>query len=77
MNEEKNFEKSIEKLERAIRRSNNLGWTILRGIFYSVGWVVGLALIATILFYLLPKTGEGNIVGKFIRAMADAIRQNY
>ncbi|PIU24402.1 hypothetical protein COT12_01250 [Candidatus Berkelbacteria bacterium CG08_land_8_20_14_0_20_39_8] len=66
----------ITKLEKATRRANNLGWMILKGIFYSIGWVFGLALIAVILYYLLPRIGDGNIIGRFIHAMADAIRQN-
>jgi len=67
---------AINKLERTTRRSNNLGWAVLRGIFYSFGWIIGLAIIATILFYLLPKTGESNFIGKFIHAMSNALRQN-
>ena len=66
----------ITKLEKATRRANNLGWMILKGIFYNIGWVFGLALIAVILYYLLPRIGDGNIIGRFIHAMADAIRQN-
>lgn len=76
MNEEKELSKSIEKLTKATHRSNNLGWMLLKGIFYSIGWAIGLGIIATILFYLLPKTGDGNIIGKFFRAMSDALSQN-
>lgn len=67
---------AINKLERTTRRSNNLGWAVLRGIFYSIGWIIGIGIIATILFYLLPKTGEGNVVGNFIRAMSNALSQS-
>ena len=73
--EDKELKNSIDRLEYAIRRSNNLGWTVLRGIFYSVGWIIGLGLIATIVFYILPKTGDGNIIGRFIHSMADAVKQ--
>ncbi|MEI8061239.1 MAG: hypothetical protein WCG99_03010 [Candidatus Berkelbacteria bacterium] len=76
MNEDKELTKSIEKLVKATRRSNSLGWMLLKGIFYSIGWIIGLGLIATILFYLLPKTGDGNIIGQWIRSMANAVRQN-
>lgn len=76
MSEEKNLVESIDKLKKATDRSNSLGWMILKGIFYSIGWVIGLGIIATILFYVLPQTGEGNFIGKFIRAMADSLRQN-
>ncbi|MFA5157859.1 MAG: hypothetical protein WC451_01530 [Patescibacteria group bacterium] len=76
MENEKNLIESIIKLKRATDRSNSLGWMILKGIFYSIGWVIGLGIIATILFYILPQTGEGNIIGKFIHAMSDALRQN-
>jgi len=68
--------KAINELFRATKRSYSLGWTVLRGVFYSIGWVIGLAFIATFLFYLLPKTGEGNIVGKFIHLMSDAISRS-
>jgi len=67
---------AIDKLVRATKRTNNLGWAVLRGIFYSFGWIIGIGIIATILFYLLPKTGEGNVVGNFIRAMSNALSQN-
>lgn len=67
---------SIDRLKKATDRSNSLGWMILKGIFYSIGWVIGLGLIATLLVYILPKTGEGNILGKFFHAMSNALRQN-
>ncbi|MEI6144336.1 MAG: hypothetical protein WCP91_01920 [Candidatus Berkelbacteria bacterium] len=76
MNEEKELVKSIEKLAKATSRSNSLGWMLLKGIFYSFGWIIGLGLIATILVYLLPKTGDGNVVGRLIHSMANAVRQN-
>jgi hypothetical protein len=74
MDENKEQTKSIEKLTKAMQRSNSLGWMFLKGIFYSMGWIVGLALIAMVLYYILPKTGEGNILGRFVHAMSDAIR---
>ena len=64
---------SLRRLEKATRRSYNLGWTILRGIFYSIGWVIGLALITTLAIYILPLIGEGNAIGKFIHSLADAV----
>jgi len=76
MEDNKELIKSTEKLIKATRRSNSLGWMLLKGIFYSIGWIIGLGLIATILFYLLPKTGDGNIIGQWIHSMANAVRQN-
>lgn len=76
MEDEDKLNKSINRLERSIRRSNNLGWNVLRGLFYSFGWIIGLGVVATILIYILPKTGEGNVIGHFIRAMANALRQS-
>lgn len=75
MEEEKKLVESINKLEKATRRTTNLGWNVLRGLFYSFGWAIGLALIATLAIYLLPLIGEGNAVGKFIHAIANAVRQ--
>lgn len=65
---------SINRLEKATRRTTNLGWNVLRGLFYSFGWVIGLALIATLAIYILPLIGEGNAVGKFIQAIASAVK---
>jgi len=66
--------KALNRLERSTRRSTNLGWSILRGIFYSFGWAIGLALLATIAIYILPKIGEGNAIGRFIQAIANIVR---
>lgn len=76
MNDDNELRKSIDHLTHAIKRSNNLGWAILRGVFYSFGWIIGIALIATIIFYILPQAGEGNIIGRFVHSMADALSQN-
>ena len=66
--------KALNRLERSTRKSTNLGWNILRGIFYSFGWAIGLALLATIAIYILPKIGEGNAIGRFIQAIANIVR---
>ncbi len=76
MEEEDKLVKAINRLEKTTRRTNNLGWAVLRGIFYSFGWIIGIGVIATIIIYILPKTGEGNVIGHFIRAMANALRQS-
>ncbi|MCX6810588.1 MAG: hypothetical protein NTY30_02540 [Candidatus Berkelbacteria bacterium] len=76
MEENKELSKSIDKLIKVMHRSNSLGWMLLKGIFYSIGWIIGLGLIATILFYLLPKTGDGNIIGHWLHSMANAVRQS-
>lgn len=65
---------SINRLEKATRRTTNLWWTILRGLAHGFGWVIGLALIATLAIYILPLIGEGNAVGKFIQAIANAVK---
>jgi len=62
---------SISKLTKAIKRSNNLWWSFLRGIFYSFGWVLGLAIIATLAYYLLQKIDNGNLLGRLIQAIAN------
>jgi len=68
--------KAIDKLTKATHRSNNLGWMVLRGIFYSIGWIIGLALIATLIYYTLPLIGEGNALGRFVHAIANIIQRN-
>lgn len=68
--------KALNRLERSTRRSMNLGWSVLRGVFYSFGWAIGLALIVTLAIYILPKTGEGNIFSRFIHAIANLVRGN-
>ena len=67
---------AIEKLEKATKKTTHLGWNVLRGFFYSIGWIIGLAFLATIAIYILPIIGEGNAVGKFVHAIANAIRQS-
>jgi len=74
MNEDNKLIESIERLEKATRRTTSLGWNVLRGLFYGFGWVIGLALIATLAIYILPLIGEGNAVGKFIQAIANAVK---
>ena len=74
--EQDKLNKALNRLEKSIRRLNNLGWTILRGLFYSIGWIIGLATIATLIFYILPAIGEGNALGKFIHAIANIIQRN-
>jgi hypothetical protein len=74
MSENDDLKIAIERLTKAIRRSNNLAWSVLRGLFYSVGWIIGLALIATLVVYLLPNIGDSNIIGRFIREMANATK---
>ena len=68
--------KAINRLEGATRRSTNLGWSILRGVFYSFGWAIGLGLLVTIAIYILPKIGEGNIFSRFIQTIANIVRGN-
>jgi hypothetical protein len=65
---------AIDRLEKATRRTTNFWWTILRGLAHGFGWVIGLALIATLAIYILPLIGEGNAVGKFIQAIASAVK---
>ena len=74
MEDEDKLIKALNRLERVVRRSTNLGWSILRGIFYSFGWAIGLALLATIAIYILPKTSGGNVVGRFIQTIANLVR---
>lgn len=68
--------KAINRLTKVTQRSYSIGWAILRGIFYSIGWIIGLAILATLAIYILPKFGEGNVVGKFLQEIADAIKNN-
>ena len=68
--------KAVDRLEAATRRTTHLGWNILRGFFYSIGWIIGLAFLATVAIYILPLIGEGNALGKFIHAIVGAIRQS-
>ncbi len=68
--------KAINRLTRATQRSYNLGWSILRGIFYSIGWVIGLAVLAVIAYYLLPAIDDKNAIGRFVHAVVNIIRKN-
>jgi len=68
--------KAINRLERAVRKSTDLGWNILRGVFYSFGWAIGLALLATLAIYILPKIGEGNVFSRFIQTIANLVRSS-
>ena len=74
--EEDRLIKALNRLEKSIRRSTNLGWSVLRGVFYSFGWAIGLALLVTIAIYILPKIGEGNVFSRFIQTIANLIRGN-
>lgn len=65
---------AINRLEKATRRTTNLWWTVLRGLAHGFGWVIGLALIATLAIYILPLIGESNALGKFIHTIADAVK---
>lgn len=71
MENEKELTESIKRLEKAVKRSNSLGWTALKGIFNSLGWVIGLAAIATITIYVLQVISDGNALGRFLRAMSE------
>jgi hypothetical protein len=67
---------AINKLEKTTNRATHLGWNVLRGFFYSIGWIIGLAFLATMAIYLLPIIGEGNAIGKFVHSIVGAIRQS-
>jgi len=73
--EEKKLIQSINRLEKAVKRSYDLWWTILRGVFYSIGWIIGLTVLATITIYLLPKIPETNSVGKFVQALIGVLQK--
>ncbi len=74
--ESEELKKSVEKLSRAVGKSNNLGWAILRGIFYSVGWVFGLTLIGIIAFYILRHVPAESQIGKLLQAISNVISKN-
>lgn len=76
MNEDNKLIESIERLEKATRKTTSLGWNVLRGICYSIGWAVGLALLVTLAIYTLPKIGEGNAVGQFVQSIANILNRN-
>lgn len=73
--ETKKLVHSINRLEKAVRRSYDLWWAILRGVFYSIGWIIGLAILATLTIYLLPKIPETNSVGRFIQAVINVMQK--
>ncbi|PIT87196.1 MAG: hypothetical protein COU31_04190 [Candidatus Magasanikbacteria bacterium CG10_big_fil_rev_8_21_14_0_10_40_10] len=65
----------MDKLEKSIHRSNNLGWMFLRGIAYGIGWFIGGALLATIAIYFLSWTPENNALGRFVHDIIRLIQQ--
>ena len=70
---EDDLNRSITKLEKAVRRQNNLGWTFLRGVFYGIGWFIGGALLAAVLIYILAQMPESSALGKFTHNILDLV----
>lgn len=71
MNKTEKLNKSIDRLATRIRNSNNLGLVFLRGIIGSVGTIVGLAILAMIVLYLIGRFSESSIIGKFLNLIAN------
>lgn len=72
MKDEDKLITAIDKLEKAQKKSNSLLWSFLKGMFNSVGWVIGLALLTTLLIYLVPRISDSNFMGKFLKATSEA-----
>lgn len=61
----------IKKLTQAIRKSTNLWWNFLRGIFYGFGFFIGSAFLAAILIYVLSKIQGWAYIGDIIKKILE------
>jgi len=61
---------NFDKLNKNLERQNSFGFTLLKGVFWGVGTVIGASIVAGILIAILHKTintvDEIPIVGNFI-----------
>ena len=68
--------KAINRLDKSTRLSNNLGLSFVRGVVYSIGTVLGIAVITALTIFLLSKIGKGNAIGQFFSIIVNVTRKN-
>ncbi|HEY3396962.1 MAG TPA: hypothetical protein VGM19_04810 [Armatimonadota bacterium] len=76
VNDTGELQKSIDRLDRSIKRMNSLGWSFLKGIAAAAGGTIGLAIVVTTAVYIIAAIPETNAIGAFFHAVAGLISRN-
>lgn len=76
MEQEKELKKELANLNLALHRSNSLGWSLLRGIFYGFGVFVGSALLVGLLLFILSRIEGWAYIGRYAHNILELLSQS-
>ena len=73
--EQKELIVSMDKLNNAVCKQNNLFYSFGRGVLNGLGFFVGSAVLAAVLIYILAKLPDTNSVGHFLHNIVDIVNK--
>lgn len=73
---DEDLDKELKKLTKAIKKSNNLWWSFLRGTTYGLGIIVGTAILFALLVYVLTRIEGWAYIGQYAHNIMEMIRSS-